>query len=175
MGGAAQGAPVKRYELRSPGDIIHIDFNKLGRLNRVGHRIAGDRAGQNRNRGVGREFIHVCINDASRVAFTQIKPDENAVRAIDFLKAAVAYLESLGVTVARVMTDNGFCFVSRAFAKAWEKLRLKHIKTKPRTPKTNGKAERFMQTAFHEWSDATAYEFSDQCAEEFPVWMRRYN
>jgi transposase InsO family protein len=167
--------PVKRYERQNPGEMIHIDIKKLGRFERVGHRITGDRTGQSKSRGVGWEFVHVCVDDASRVAFTQIKPDEKAVSAIDFLKAAVAYYKSLGVTVARVMTDNGSCYVSRDFAKACKRLRLKHIRTKPYTPKTNGKAERFIQTALREWAYATAFASSDQRAEELPVWMHRYN
>jgi transposase InsO family protein len=167
--------PVKRYERQNPGEIIHIDIKKLGRFERVGHRITGDRTGQSKSRGVGWEFVHVCIDDASRVAFTQIKPDETAVSAIDFLKAAVACYKSLGVTVARVMTDNGSCYVSHAFAKACKRLRLKHIRTKPYTPKTNGKAERFIQTALREWAYATAFASSDQRAKELPIWMHRYN
>ncbi len=95
--------PVKRYERQNPGEIIHIDIKKLGRFERVGHRITGDRTGQSKSRGVGWEFVHVCVDDASRVAFTQIKPDEKAASAVDFLKAAVAYYKSIGVTVARVM------------------------------------------------------------------------
>lgn len=167
--------PVRRYERQSPGDMIHIDIKKLGRFERVGHRITGDRSRQSSSRGAGWEFVHVCVDDASRVAFTQIKPDEKAVSAIDFLKAAVAYYKSLGVTVARVMSDNGSCYVSHAFAKACKRLRLKHIRTKPYTPKTNGKAERFIQTALREWAYATAFASSDQRAEELPVWMHRYN
>lgn len=167
--------PVKRYERQNPGEMIHIDIKKLGRFERVGHRITGDRTGQSNSRGVGWEFVHVCIDDASRIAFTQIKPDEKAVSAVDFLKAAVAYYKSLGVTVARVMTDNGSCYKSHDFAKACKRLRLKHIRTKPYTPKTNGKAERFIQTALREWAYATAYPSSDHRADELPLWMHRYN
>lgn len=167
--------PVKRYERRNPGEMIHIDIKKLGRFERIGHRITGDRTGQSNSRGVGWEFVHVCVDDASRIAFTQIKPDEKAVSAVDFLKAAIAYYKSLGVTVARVMTDNGSCYKSHAFVKACKRLRLKHIRTKPYTPKTNGKAERFIQTALREWAYATAYASSNQRADELPVWMHRYN
>jgi len=167
--------PVKRYERKNPGEMIHIDIKKLGRFERVGHRITGDRTGQSNSRGVGWEFVHVCVDDASRIAFTQIKPDEKAVSAVDFLKAAIAYYKSLGVTVARVMSDNGSCYKSHAFAKACKRLRLKHIRTKPYTPKTNGKAERFIQTALREWAYATAYASSNQRADELPVWIHRYN
>jgi transposase InsO family protein len=167
--------PVRRYERETPGELIHIDIKKLGRFNKTGHRITGDRRGQSNGRGVGWEFVHVCIDDASRVAFSQIKPDETAKSAVPFLKAAIAYYKSLGVTVTRVMTDNGSCYISRAFAKACKRLKLKHIRTKPYTPKTNGKAERFIQTALREWAYAKAYDTSDQRARDLPVWLHRYN
>ena len=134
--------PVRRYERERPGELIHLDIKKLGRFKRIGHRITGDRTGQSNARGIGWEFVHVCIDDASRVAFTRIMPDEKAVSAIAFLKAAVAYYASFGVKVARVMTDNGSAYKSFAFARVCRRLKIKHIRTKPYTPKTNGKAER---------------------------------
>ncbi|MDX8529077.1 IS481 family transposase [Mesorhizobium sp. MSK_1335] len=167
--------PVRRYEREKPGEMIHIDIKKLGRFERVGHRITGDRVGQSNSRGVGWEFVHVCIDDASRVAFSQVLPDERKESAIAFLKAAVAYYASLGIVIERVMTDNGSCYRSKAFAKACRKLGLKHIRTKPYTPKTNGKAERFIQTALREWAYAVAYPTSDHRAAELPVWLHRYN
>lgn len=129
--------PVRRYEHEHPGDMIHIDIKKLGRFERVGHRITGDPQ-RGKSRGVGWEFVHVSIDDASRIAFSQILPNERKESAVAFLKAAVAYYESLGITVARVMTDNGSCYRSKAFATACRALGLKHIRTKPYTPKTNG-------------------------------------
>lgn len=167
--------PVRRYERETPGELIHIDIKKLGKFNKTGHRITGDRRGQSNGRGVGWEFVHVCIDDASRIAFSQIKPDEKQGSAIAFLKAAIAYYNSLGVTVTRVMTDNGSCYKARAFAKACKRLKLKHIRIKPYTPKTNGKAERFIQTALREWAYAQAYPTSDRRAEELPIWLHRYN
>jgi transposase InsO family protein len=167
--------PVRRYEREHPGEMIHIDIKKLGRFDKIGHRITGDRTGQSNSRGVGWEFVHVCIDDASRVAFSQIFPDEKAVSAIAFLRAAVAYYKSLGVTVARVMTDNGSCYKAFAFRDACRQLGLKHIRTRPYTPKTNGKAERFIQTALREWAYAQAYPTSDRRAEELPIWLHRYN
>ena len=167
--------PVRRYEREHPGEMIHIDIKKLGRFERVGPRITGDRVGQSNSRGVGWEFVHVCIDDASRVAFSQVLPDERKQSAIAFLKAAVAYYASLGIVVERVMTDNGSCYRSKAFAKACRKLGLKHIRTKPYTPKTNGKAERFIQTALREWAYAIAYPTSDCRAAELPAWLHRYN
>ena len=167
--------PVRRYERQHPGELIHIDIKKLGRFERVGHRITGDRAGQSNSRGVGWEFVHVCIDDASRIAFSQILPDEKKESAVAFLEAALAYYKSLGVTVTRIMTDNGACYKSKAFARACRDLGLKHIRTRPYTPKTNGKAERFIQTALREWAYAVAYPTSRHRAAELPVWLHRYN
>ena len=167
--------PRPRYERASPGEIIHIDIKKLGRFNHIGHRITGDRTGQSNSRGVGWEFLHVCIDDASRVAFSKIMKTERGRCAVVFLKAAVAYYKSLGIAVLRVMTDNGSCYRSRAFAKACRRLKLKHIRTKPYTPRTNGKAERFIQTSLREWAYARAYLNSKQRARELPIFMHRYN
>ncbi|TIN82096.1 IS481 family transposase [Mesorhizobium sp.] len=166
--------PVRRYEREHPGEMIHIDIKKLGRFSQVGHRITGDPQ-KGKSRGAGWGFVHVCIDDASRIAFSQILPDEKKECAIAFLKAAVAYYASLGVTIARVMTDNGSCYRSKAFAKACRDLGLKHVTTRPYTPKTNGKAERFIQTALREWAYAIAYPTSDHRAAELPVWLHRYN
>jgi transposase InsO family protein len=168
-------APPQRYQYDEPGGLIHIDIKKLGRFERVGHRITGDRTGQSNSRGVGWEFMHVCIDDASRVGFSQIHPDEKATSATAFLYAAVAYFNSLGITVTRVMTDNGPCYKSFAFRDACKAFGLRHIRTKPYTPRTNGKAERFIQTALREWAYAQAYPTSDRRAQELPVWLHRYN
>jgi transposase InsO family protein len=167
--------PDRRYEREKPGEIIHLDIKKLGRFDRVGHRITGDRTGQSNSRGVGWEFVHVCIDDHSRVAFSQILPDEKADSAVPFLKAAVAYYKSLGVTVTRVMTDNGSCYKAFAFRDACRDLDIKHIRTKPYTPRTNGKAERFIQTALREWAYAQAYPTSERRAEQLPIWLHKYN
>jgi len=166
--------PIRRYEREHPGELIHIDIKKLNRFDEPGHRVTGNRR-QGRSEGAGWEFVHVCIDDASRIAFTQIRPDETSASAVPFLKAAVAYYKSLGVKVVRVMTDNGPCYKSFAFARACKRLRLKHIRTKPYTPKTNGKAERFIQTALREWAYARSYQNSDQRAAELPCWTHRYN
>ncbi|HLO95825.1 MAG TPA: IS481 family transposase [Burkholderiaceae bacterium] len=167
--------PPRRYEREHPGELIHIDIKKLGKFKRVGHRITGDRKGQSNSRGVGWEYLHVCIDDASRVAFSRIMKTERKACAVAFLKAAVAYYKSLGITVLRVMTDNGSCYRSRAFAKACQRLELEHIRTKPYTPRTNGKAERFIQTSLREWAYARAYMNSEQRAHELPFFMHRYN
>jgi len=167
--------PIRRYEREHPGELIHIDIKKLGRFDRVGHRITGDRKGQSNSRGIGWEFVHVCIDDASRLAFSQILPNEKKQCAVAFLEAAVAYYARFGVQVERVMTDNGACYKSHDFANACKRLRLKHIRTRPYTPKTNGKAERFVQTALREWAYAQAYETSQHRAAELPFWLHRYN
>jgi transposase InsO family protein len=166
--------PVRRYERQHPGELIHIDIKKLGRFDRVGYRITGDRR-KGESRGAGHEFVHVAIDDASRIAFSQILPDEKKESAIVFLEAAVAYYQSLGITVTGIMTDNGSCYRAKAFAKACRRLRLKHIFTRPYTPRTNGKAERFIQTALREWAYAQAYPNSDRRAQELPIWLHRYN
>ena len=167
-------APVRRYERERPGELIHIDIKKLGRFDAIGHRITG-RSGHATSRGIGWEFVHVCVDDASRVAFSRILPDEKKQSATAFLEAAVAYYRGLGVEVVRVMTDNGSCYRSEAFRNACRDLGLKHIRTRPYTPKTNGKAERFIQTALREWAYAHAYPNSDHRAAELPIWLHRYN
>ncbi len=175
--------PIRRYERDAPGDLIHLDIKKLGRFERVGHRITGDRTRQSSTRGrrhgqswgVGWEYAHVCIDDASRIAFSQVLPDERQESAAAFLKAAISYYKGLGITVRRVMTDNGGCYKSFVFRDLCRELGLKHVRTKPYTPKTNGKAERFIQTALREWAYARAYQTSDQRAAELPVWLHRYN
>jgi transposase InsO family protein len=167
--------PIRRYEREKPGELLHIDIKKLGRFDRVGHRITGDRTGQGNSRGVGWEYVHVCIDDASRIAFSRILPDEKTGSAIAFLQAALTYYASLGITAARVMTDNGSCYRAFAFRDACREHGLKHIRTRPYTPKTNGKAERFIQTALREWAYAQAYSTSNHRAAELPYWLHRYN
>ena len=168
--------PIRRYEREKPGELIHIDIKKLGRIGSVGHRITGRRTGVvNRHLGIGWEFVHVCIDDASRIAFSQVMKDEKKESAVAFLKAAVAYYASLGVRIERVMTDNGSCYRSKAFARTCKMLGLKHIRTRPYTPKTNGKAERFIQTSLREWAYARAYNTSDERTAELPRWLHRYN
>jgi transposase InsO family protein len=167
--------PLRRYERERPGELIHIDIKKLGKFNQIGHRITGDRTGQSNGRGVGWEYVHVCIDDHSRIAFAQIMPDQKKGSAIAFLKAALAYYANLGMKVERVMTDNGSCYKSFAFRRACKRLGLRHIRTKPYTPKTNGKAERFIQTSLREWAYAQAYENSRQRKHQLPTWLHRYN
>ena len=166
--------PVVRYERATPGELIHLDIKKLNRFDKVGHRITGDRS-LGESRGAGWEFVHVCIDDHSRIAFSQVMPDEKGASAVAFLIAAVAYYATLGVTITRVMTDNGSCYKAFAFRDACMALGLRHIRTKAYTPKTNGKAERFIQTALREWAYAKAYPTSAHRAAELPAWLHRYN
>jgi transposase InsO family protein len=175
IGALEPADPVRRYERGKPGEMIHIDIKKLGRFNKIGHRITGDRKGQSNSRGVGWEFVHVAIDDHSRIAFAKVMPNEKKRSAVAFLKAALAYYKSLGVTVERVMTDNGSCYRSFAFRKACKRFGLRHIRTRPYTPKTNGKAERFIQTSLREWAYAQAYRNSQQRRIELPFWLHRYN
>ena len=167
--------PVRRYERAAPGEIIHIDIKKLGKFDRIGHRITGDRTGQSKSRGVGWEYLHLAIDDHSRLAYSEILPDEKRGSCLRFLFNALRFFRSLGVKAHRVMTDNGSSFRSRRYAKALRLLKIKHLRTKPYTPKTNGKAERFVQTSLREWAYAQAYPTSDHRAQELPLWLHRYN
>ena len=166
--------PVRRYEREQPGELIHIDIKKLGRFVRPGHRITHDRQ-KGESRGAGHEFVHVAIDDASRLAFSQIRRDQKKESAIAFLKEAVTYYRGLGMKVIGIMTDNGSCYRAKAFARACRKLGLRHIFTRPYRPQTNGKAERFIQTVLREWAYARAYDTSDQRAKNLPIWLHHYN
>jgi transposase InsO family protein len=167
--------PIRRYERENPGEIIHIDIKKLGRFEQVGHRITGDRKGQSNSRGVGWEYLHLAIDDHSRVAYSEILPDEKRRSCLRFLLNALRFFRAHGVKVQRVMTDNGVSFRSRRYAKALRLLKIKHLRTRPYTPKTNGKAERFVQTSLREWAYAQAYLTSDHRARYLPAWLHRYN
>jgi transposase InsO family protein len=167
--------PIRRYERENPGEIIHIDIKKLGRFEQVGHRITGDRKGQSNSRGVGWEYLHLAIDDHSRVAYSEILPDEKRRSCLRFLLNALRFFRAHGVKVQRVMTDNGVSFRSRRYAKALRLLKIKHLRTRPYTPKTNGKAERFVQTSLREWAYAQAYLTSDHRAQHLPGWLHRYN
>jgi transposase InsO family protein len=167
--------PVRRYERVHPGDIIHIDIKKLGKFNRIGHRITGDRTRQSNTRGIGWEYLHLAIDDHSRVAYSEILADEKRDSCLRFLCNALRFFRAHGVQVYRVMTDNGVSFRSHRYAKALRLLKIKHLRTKPYTPKTNGKAERFVQTSLREWAYARAYDTSDQRAADLPRWLHSYN
>jgi transposase InsO family protein len=167
--------PRPRYERDAPGELIHLDIKKLGKFWKTGYRITGRVAGHQRSDGAGYEFAHVAIDDHSRVARIDILPDEKKESAILCLLRTVAYFDRLGVRVDRVMTDNGSCYRSKAFANACRTLGIKHIMTRPYTPQTNGKAERFIQTALREWAYACRFDTSEQRREALPAWLHRYN
>jgi transposase InsO family protein len=154
--------PVRRYERARPDELIHIGIKKLGRFERTGHRITGDRIGQSNTRGVGWKFLHLAVDDHSRLAYSEILPDKKRGSCPRFLFNALRFFCRHGVAVERVMTDNGAAFRSRRYAQALRRLHIKHKRIRPYTPKTNGKAERFVQTSLREWAYAKAYQTSEQ-------------
>lgn len=164
---------VIRYEKKRPGELLHLDTKKLGRIQGIGHRIHGDR--MKRARGVGWEFLHVCVDDASRVSYAEVLPDERAETAAAFVERAIAWFRDHDVLVQRVMTDNGSCYVSKRFARALAQLGVRHVRTQPYRPQTNGKAERFIQTAKREWAYARAYRSSTARTSMLPGFLDRYN
>jgi len=166
--------PVRRYERAHPGELIHFDIKKLARIERTGHRITGDRQ-RDHVRGAGWEFLHIAIDDHSRLAFAQILPDECAHSAIAFLHAALAFFHKHGIQVQRIYSDNGSCYRAFAMRDAVQALGLKHRFTRPYTPKTNGKAERFIQTSLREWAYAHAYSHSSQRSARLPLFLHNYN
>jgi transposase InsO family protein len=165
--------PVVRYEHATPGDLLHIDIKKLGRIVRPSHRVTGNR--RDSVEGAGWDFVFVAIDDHARVAFTDIHPDERTSSAVRFLRNAVAYYARLGVTVQRLLTDNGSAFRSRDFAAACRELGIKHSFTRPYRPQTNGKAERFIQSALREWAYAQTYQNSQHRADAMKSWLHHYN
>jgi transposase InsO family protein len=165
--------PRQRYERDRPGELLHIDTKKLGRIEKIGHRITGNP--RDSIVGAGWEFAFVCIDDRSRVSFAQMAGDERKRTAAQFLRNAVAYYRHLGVEVERVMTDNGPAFRSSNFAQVCAEFGIRHIFTKAYTPQTNGKAERFIQTALREWAYARAYRHSDERIAALPGFLHRYN
>ena len=165
--------PVVRYEREGAGELIHLDTKKLARIERVGHRIHGDRS--RKADGAGWEYLHVCIDDASRVSYAEVLPDEKGVTCTGFLERAVTWFKARGVTVERIMTDNGSGYLSKAFRHAVERLGARHIRTRPYTPRTNGKAERFIQTCKREWAYARAYATSRIRRQALDVFLCYYN
>ena len=165
--------PARRYEHALPGDMLHLDTKKLGRILKPGHRVTADRS--SRSRGAGWETVFVAVDDHSRVAYAELAADETVGSAIAFLEATVAYYAKLGIVIRRVMTDNGSAFVSHAFGQALDRLGLRHIRTRPYTPRTNGKAERFIQSALREWAYAFVYRHSEERAGMLNHWLHHYN
>jgi transposase InsO family protein len=166
--------PMVRYERAAPGEMIHLDIKKLGRFDVEGHRITGDRR-KGSSRGAGWDFLHVCIDDASRLAYTEILPSERKEDTTAFLERALVWLGRHGVSVQRVMTDNGSAYRSGVFRKAVADAGARHVRTRPYTPRTNGKAERFIQTSLREWAYARPYASSQERSQAIKPWTDSYN
>ncbi|MBS7702422.1 IS481 family transposase [Chelatococcus asaccharovorans] len=167
--------PANRYERERPGDLIHVDTKKLGRIDGIGHRMTGDRRGQSSKRGTGWEVLHVAIDDASRLAYTEILADEKTDAVCAFTDRALSWFARHGVTVARLMSDNGSAYKSHVFRRFLANRGVRHIRTRPYTPRTNGKAERFIQTTLREWAYAAPYASSRERTEAMPTWLDDYN
>ncbi len=165
--------PLRRYEKKRAGELVHLDIKKLARIRGVGHRITGRR--QDRKRGVGWEFAHVAIDDASRVAYVEILENERSVSAQAFLQRVLAFFADRGVTIQRILTDNGSCYVAKTFARLCQELGLKHSRTRPYRPRTNGKAERFIQTLQREWAYAFTFHSSKERSDLLPRYLHFYN
>jgi transposase InsO family protein len=165
--------PVRRYERERPGELLHLDIKTLGRIGTIGHRIHGQRG--IRAHRVGWEHVHVCIDDASRVAYVEVLPTLTQIDAVGFLERAVAWFARHGVHAERVLTDNGSAYLSQAFATTCTRLGLRHKRTRPYRPRTNGKAERFIQTLLREWAYRRAYPTSRRRHRALGPWVRYYN
>ena len=165
--------PVQRYEHKHPGDLIHFDIKRLARIRKPGHRVTGDR--RKESRGVGYEYLHVAIDDHSRIAFTAILPDQTHHSAMRFFLMARAHYARFGISIRRVLTDNGSCYKHWLFRRLLHRQHVKHRFTRPYTPRTNGKAERFIQTALREWAYARSYQNSLQRLEQLDPWLHNYN
>jgi transposase InsO family protein len=165
--------PVIRYERERPGELIHIDTKKLGRIARPSHRVTGNR--RDSVRGAGWDYVHVAVDDASRLAYTEVMASERKEEATAFLMRALAFFAAHGVTVERVMTDNGNAYRSHRFRDRLDAAGCRHLRTRPYTPRTNGKAERFIQTSLREWAYARAYQTSDERTHAMQSWITGYN
>jgi transposase InsO family protein len=177
--------PSNRYERQRPGELVHLDVKKLGRISAfgAGHRITGNRASRHQatvdgkqRRVTGWEFVHVAVDDATRLAYAEVLPNELGETAAAFLGRAVAWFRSLGITVERILSDNGACYRSRAHALACAKLGVRrHLFTQPYRPRTNGKAERFIQTLANRWAYGAIYGSSTERTATLPGWLTHYN
>ena len=169
----APPVPVQRYEWPVAGDLLHLDIKPLGRIGCVGHRIHGDR--RRASRGIGWEYVHVAVDDHSRVAYVEVLENQCGLTCAAFLTRAVAWFGARGVVIHRAMSDNGSGYRARAFRAACEALGLRHLRTRPYTPRTKGKAERFIQTLLREWAYATPYDSSRARRATLRPWLRYYN
>jgi transposase InsO family protein len=164
---------VQRYEHAAPGDLLHLDIKRLVRIARPSHRVTGDY--RDKVRGIGAEYVHVAIDDHSRIAFSAIYPDETRESVLHFLDAALVFYARLGIFFRAMLTDNGASYRSNSFADRCRELGIKHRRTRPYTPRTNGKAERFIQTLLREWAYARTYQNSDEREQHLPPWIHQYN
>jgi transposase InsO family protein len=171
-----------RYERSRPGELIHIDVKKLGRIRGVGHRISGSRASQRRTRIDGRltgvagwEYVHIAVDDYSRLAYAEVLNDETAATAAGFLARAVAFYRRYGIEVEQLLTDNGSCYRAFLHAIACKRLGVKHLRTRPRRPQTNGKAERFIRTMLAGWAYGPIYGSSRERTRALDGWLWHYN
>ena len=165
--------PANRYERRRAGELLHIDVKKLARIGRPGHRVHGDRT--TRVRGIGWEYVHVCVDDATRLAYVEVLADERATSCTAFLARAVTHYRALGLNVEQVLTDNGNGYRSSLHAIACRRLGLRHLRTRPYRPRTNGKAERFIRTLTDGWAYAAVYPTSTARTAALPAWLHFYN
>ena len=166
--------PVQRYEREAPGDLLHLDIKKLGRIRGgVGHRITGDR--RDTSRGAGWEFVHVAIDDYSRLAYVEVLANEQAETTVGFLKRALIFFRRHHVRVKRVLTDNGSAYISNLFAELCAQRSISHKRTRPYRPCTNGKAERLIQTLLREWAYKRPYTSSRRRTAALPRWLDHYN
>jgi len=166
-------AAPRRYVWDHPGDLLHLDIKQLGRFHAPGHRVTGRRTKE--SRGIGWEYLHVAIDDASRIAFSSLWPDQSSLSACAFLLQAIRYYRTFGITIRRLLTDNGPCYHARRFRRLCRRLGIKLLYTKPYSPQTNGKAERFIQTALREWAYARTYQDSEARKLHLPLWLHEYN
>jgi transposase InsO family protein len=175
--------PPHRYERKRPGELIHVDIKKLGRISAkgAGHRVTGNRKSQQKRGGnhgkgaTGWEFVHVCVDDATRLAYVEVLADEKGTTAAGFLRRAVNWFKGMGVQVERVLSDNGSCYRSAVHAQACAELDMRHIFTRPYRPQTNGKAERFIQTLTNRWAYGAIYGSSAERTAALPGWLDHYN
>jgi transposase InsO family protein len=166
---------IQRYEHARPGDLLHLDTKKLGRIAGLGHRITGRVGNVNRHQGIGWECLHVAVDDHSRVAYVELLADDRAPTVATFLRHALRWFRGHGVRVRRVLTDNGSGYISHSFRATCRALHVRHRRTRPYTPRTNGKAERFIQTALREWAYHRPYYSSAERAQQLPGWVEHYN
>ena len=165
--------PPNRYEKKHPGELIHIDVKKLVRIERAGHRVTGNRRGS--RKGIGWEYVHVCVDDATRLAYVEVLPDEKAATAVGFLRRAVSHYAAYGIRVQKVLTDNGPAYISIIHKIACQALGIKHSRTRPYRPRTNGKAERFIRTMLGGWAYGAIYGNSSERTAALTGWLDYYN